>query len=230
MTSPRSAVDDPAIGRRGLDRGTAVDVLANDTDVDGGPLQIQSVTQPANGTVVVTGGGTGLTYQPDLNYCNDGSPTDDFTYTLNGGSQATVSVTISCVADVIPPNNPPGFNNPPSVTTPDGQRLDVHRMLVPRSVGKLARKGIKLLVTCRIDCQVVVRVSVSTSVMRLMRLKKPLVASGSIPAAAGQQQWVTAKLNRRAQAAMLSYGGGGRLQVDVRALSPNASTAVLHLD
>ena len=44
---------------------TAVDVLANDTDPDGGPKTIASVTQPANGTVVITGGGTGLTYQPD---------------------------------------------------------------------------------------------------------------------------------------------------------------------
>ena len=44
---------------------TAIDVLANDTDADGGPKTIASVTQPANGTVVITGGGTGLTYQPD---------------------------------------------------------------------------------------------------------------------------------------------------------------------
>ena len=50
---------------------TAIDVLANDTDVDGGPDPIASVTQPANGTVVITGGGAGLTYQPDANYCND---------------------------------------------------------------------------------------------------------------------------------------------------------------
>ena len=46
-------------------RPTAVDVLANDTDVDAGPKSIQSVTQPANGTVVITGGGTGLTYAPE---------------------------------------------------------------------------------------------------------------------------------------------------------------------
>ena len=78
---------------------TAVDVLANDTDVDGGPKSVQSVTQPAHGTVVITGGGTGLTYQPDANYCNGGAPTDDFTYTLNGGSIGTVKITVSCVDD-----------------------------------------------------------------------------------------------------------------------------------
>ena len=52
-----------------------IDVLANDTDVDGGAKTITAVTQPANGTVVITGGGTGLTYQPSANYCNGGSPT-----------------------------------------------------------------------------------------------------------------------------------------------------------
>ena len=55
------AVDDSATVAE--DSGaTAIDVLANDTDIDGGPMSVDSVTQPANGTVVITGGGTGLTY------------------------------------------------------------------------------------------------------------------------------------------------------------------------
>jgi hypothetical protein len=74
---------------------TAIDVLANDTDVDSGPKAIQSAVQPAHGTVAITGGGTGLTYQPAANYCG----TDSFTYTLNGGSTATVSVDVTCVDD-----------------------------------------------------------------------------------------------------------------------------------
>ena len=81
-------------------------MLANDTDVDGGPKAIDSVTQPANGTVAITGGGTGLTYQPNANYCNDppGTAPDTFTYTLNGGSSATVSVTVTCAQqDLTPP-------------------------------------------------------------------------------------------------------------------------------
>ncbi|MDQ3724729.1 MAG: Ig-like domain-containing protein, partial [Actinomycetota bacterium] len=77
---------------------TAIDVLANDTDVDGGAKSIESVTQPSNGTVVITGGGTGLTYEPDAEYCDEAEP-DTFTYTLNGGSEATVSVTVECVDD-----------------------------------------------------------------------------------------------------------------------------------
>jgi VCBS repeat-containing protein len=95
---PPTAVDDAATVAED-DPATAIDVLANDTDTDGGPKTIQSVTQPANGTVVITGGGTGLTYEPDADACNDGTPTDDFTYTLNGGSSATVAVTVTCDDD-----------------------------------------------------------------------------------------------------------------------------------
>ena len=51
--------------------------------------------------MVITGGGTGLTYQPNPNYCNNppGTTLSTFTYTLNGGSTATVSMTVTCVND-----------------------------------------------------------------------------------------------------------------------------------
>ncbi len=101
---PPTAVDDSATLAE--DPGaTAIDVLANDQNADGGPMTISSASDPANGTVVLTGGSsgahTGLTYEPDPNFCNDppGTTTDDFTYTLNGGSTATVSVTVTCAND-----------------------------------------------------------------------------------------------------------------------------------
>ena len=78
---------------------TSIDVLNNDENADGGPITIISITQPTNGTAVITGGGAQLTYEPDANFCNDGSPTDDFTYTLNGGSSASVAMTVTCVDD-----------------------------------------------------------------------------------------------------------------------------------
>ncbi len=78
---------------------TAIDVLANDTDTDGGPKSVASVTQSTHGSVAITGGGSGLTYLPEANYCNDGTPTDDFTYTLNGGGTGSVRVTVTCVDD-----------------------------------------------------------------------------------------------------------------------------------
>ena len=101
------AVDDPPVAVNDSATvledaaATAVPVLTNDTDVDGGPITIGSASDPANGTVVITGGGTGLTYQPDPNYCNapPGTTPDTFTYTLNGGSTATVSMTVTCVND-----------------------------------------------------------------------------------------------------------------------------------
>ena len=83
---------------------TAITVLTNDDDVDGGPMTITAVSDPVNGVTAITGGGTGLTYAPDLNYCNDpgAAPEDTFTYTLNSGGApqtATVSMTVTCVND-----------------------------------------------------------------------------------------------------------------------------------
>ncbi len=81
---------------------TAIAVLVNDTDVDDGPKAITAITQPTNGTVVTTGGGAGLTYEPDADYCNTqpGGTPDTFTYTLTpGSSTATVAVTVTCVDD-----------------------------------------------------------------------------------------------------------------------------------
>ena len=51
--------------------------------------------------MVITGGGTGLTYQPDPTTATarPARTPDTFTYTLNGGSTATVSVTVTCVND-----------------------------------------------------------------------------------------------------------------------------------
>ncbi|MEO7197535.1 MAG: cadherin-like domain-containing protein, partial [Solirubrobacterales bacterium] len=84
------------------------DVLSNDTDPDGDPLQISagSVSDPANGTAtLVVGSPDQVQYTPDPNYCNDPdpAPTDDFDYTISDGfggtDTATVSVTVSCVPD-----------------------------------------------------------------------------------------------------------------------------------
>ncbi|MCP3964610.1 MAG: tandem-95 repeat protein, partial [bacterium] len=79
------------------DTAVTVDVLANDSDVDGDSLSVESVTQPTNGTV--TNNTTDVTYTPDADYCGS----DSFTYTAadgNGGTDvATVDVTVTCVND-----------------------------------------------------------------------------------------------------------------------------------
>jgi hypothetical protein len=88
---PPTAVSDQATVADGS-AATPIDVLANDTDPDGGAKQVTSVTQPAHGSAAVTGSGAGVSYQPAAGFCGQ----DSFTYTLNGGSTATVSVTVTC--------------------------------------------------------------------------------------------------------------------------------------
>ena len=101
VDDPPVAVNDSETVLEDAD-ATNVPVLDNDTDVDAGPKTVDSIAvQPTNGTVAITGGGTGLTYKPAANYCNDppASNLDTFTYRLNGGSPGTVSMTVTCVND-----------------------------------------------------------------------------------------------------------------------------------
>jgi hypothetical protein len=69
-----------------------VEVLANDSDPDGDQLEVTSVTQGANGEVVLNDDGT-VTYTPTEGF--DG--TDSFTYTIDDdhGGQATGTVTVT---------------------------------------------------------------------------------------------------------------------------------------
>ncbi len=118
----------------------AINVLANDTDPDGGAISISSVTQPANGTVVITGGGTGLTYAPNLNYCNTppGTTLSTFTYTLTpGGSSTTVTVSVTCV------NDPPvPTTNPVTYATAGNTQLHVEGKVRPGAASILDAQGI----------------------------------------------------------------------------------------
>jgi hypothetical protein len=91
--SPHAELDGATVGEDAP--ATLIPVFANDTDIDGGPMQVQSVTQPVNGTVAITGGGSGLTYVPHADFCG----MDTFTYTLNGDSTATVRIVVTCVND-----------------------------------------------------------------------------------------------------------------------------------
>lgn len=70
-------------------------VLANDPDPDGGPKLVQSVTQPSGGTVTIGPAGAHVVFTPNANFCASTS----FSYTLNGGSSATVSISMTCSND-----------------------------------------------------------------------------------------------------------------------------------
>ena len=79
--------------------GTIIDVLVNDSDVEGDTLTVDSVTQPANGTVTINADGT-VTYTPDAGFTGD----DTFTYTIcdpaGACSTATVTVTVAILGSL----------------------------------------------------------------------------------------------------------------------------------
>jgi DNA/RNA endonuclease G (NUC1) len=92
------AVDDSATIAE--DSGAnAIDVRANDSDVDGDNLSVTAVTQGTHGAVVITGGGSGVSYTPAANFFGS----DSFTYTVSDGhggtDTATVTVTVTNVQD-----------------------------------------------------------------------------------------------------------------------------------
>ena len=90
------AVADTA--RTSEDAEVLIDVLANDVDVEGDGLRIESVTAPSNGTARIVADGR-VSYAPEP----DWHGTDRFVYTVsdgNGGSaEAEVEVVIASVND-----------------------------------------------------------------------------------------------------------------------------------
>jgi hypothetical protein len=100
LNHPPVALDDGA-GVAQDSGPTAIDVLANDVDPDDDPLTISAATQGAHGIVTITGGGSGLTYDPVQGFAG----LDSFEYTVadgkGGTDTATVTVTVSPI--VAPP-------------------------------------------------------------------------------------------------------------------------------
>ncbi|NPE53577.1 tandem-95 repeat protein, partial [Dickeya dadantii] len=79
------------------DTPVTVDVLANDSDVDGNPLTVTAATA-GHGTVVINADGT-LTYTPNANF----NGTDTVTYTVSDGAggvvTGTLTITVTAVND-----------------------------------------------------------------------------------------------------------------------------------
>ncbi|MCB1910224.1 MAG: tandem-95 repeat protein, partial [Rhodocyclaceae bacterium] len=101
------AVNDPPVANddsASTPENTAitVDVLANDSDVDGAlvPATVQIVGGPAHGSVVVNADGT-VTYSPDANY----NGPDSFSYTVaddGGGVSNAASVAVTTTPVEVP--------------------------------------------------------------------------------------------------------------------------------
>ena len=90
-TADTAATDDDML--------VVVAVLANDNDVEGDPLTVTAVGQPAHGTATANASGT-ITYTPAANF----NGADSFSYTISDGqggtSNATVTVNMAPVDDL----------------------------------------------------------------------------------------------------------------------------------
>ena len=77
---------------------TVAELLANDSDVDGGPLSITGVSNASNGSVIFNSTDQTITFTPDADYHGPAS----FDYTLSDGSATdtgTVNLTIDPIND-----------------------------------------------------------------------------------------------------------------------------------
>ncbi|MET0155317.1 MAG: Ig-like domain-containing protein [Rickettsiales bacterium] len=113
INDPPIANDDAVITDE--DTPIDIDVLTNDTDIDGDPLVIDSiVTGPQHGTITVSPDGKTLHYTPDLNY----NGPDSLVYKISDGhggfDEATVDITVRPVND-----GPTGGNNGNAITDED---------------------------------------------------------------------------------------------------------------
>jgi hypothetical protein len=90
-----------------------IDVLTNDTDVDGNRLKISAVTQGTNGSVTINTDNT-LSYSPKANFCG----TDSFTYTVSDGKGGTDTATVNVKVKAV--NDAPTFTSTPVTTATAG--------------------------------------------------------------------------------------------------------------
>jgi len=105
LNNPPTAVDDDETTDE--DNPVSLDPRTNDSDPDGDPLTISDTdTTGTEGSVTITGGGTGLTYDPDGQFDHlavGEQATDTFTYTVadtfGATDTATVTITVTGVND-----------------------------------------------------------------------------------------------------------------------------------
>lgn len=105
-----AAVNDPPVAHDDSaatdeDSPVNINVLANDTDIEGDALTVTAVTQGAHGSVVNNNGI--LAYTPATNY----NGADSFTYTESDGNGGTASATVNVTINPI--------NDAPSATAQD---------------------------------------------------------------------------------------------------------------
>ncbi|MBK9071549.1 MAG: tandem-95 repeat protein [Myxococcales bacterium] len=93
INSPPTLVDDNALATTAP---VIIEVLANDSDVDGDTLTVTAVSVPNAGTAVINVDGT-ITYTPDGIF--EGTVTFTYTVSDGNGGEATATVTVQTGAD-----------------------------------------------------------------------------------------------------------------------------------
>ncbi len=98
LNLPPNAVDDALTVSQNssITIDIAADLLANDSDPNGDPLELAAFSLPGNGTLIDNGDGT-LSYTPNLGF----SGTDTFTYDLTDGTISTAADVVITVEEVI---------------------------------------------------------------------------------------------------------------------------------
>ncbi|MGH1368913.1 MAG: Ig-like domain-containing protein, partial [Maritimibacter sp.] len=76
------------------DTPVVIDVIANDTDPEGDPLEVAELGEPENGTAELNPDGT-VTYTPNTDFTG----TDTFTYTVTDGNGGTDVVTVQVAVE-----------------------------------------------------------------------------------------------------------------------------------
>jgi hypothetical protein len=87
-----------------------IDVLANDTDIDGDNLVVFQVGQGNHGQVTINTDNK-LAYKPEKDFCGD----DSFTYTISDGKGGSAAAKVDI--KVTPVNDPPKIISKPITTT-----------------------------------------------------------------------------------------------------------------
>jgi gliding motility-associated-like protein len=116
------------------DTPIAINVPANDTDVDGNldPTTVSVVTGPANGTVTVDPITGVITYTPNPNY----NGTDVFTYSICDTGMPVLCSTTTVTVTVTPVNDPPVIDFP-DVTTPEDVPVTVCSPITDPDLGNI---------------------------------------------------------------------------------------------
>ncbi|MEJ5231646.1 MAG: Ig-like domain-containing protein [Geminicoccaceae bacterium] len=116
-SAPR-AVDDSATTETG--NPVTIDVLANDSDAEGGPLALSRLSLPEHGRVRVESDQR-LTYVPDAGFVG----TDSFTYTVRDprGAEASATVTVDVTAPAAPTTFLNGYRYRRRIVVPRGSVL-----------------------------------------------------------------------------------------------------------